>query len=196
MMTTDQNEIDEKKRRLRTEMKARRGEIDNSQAAEAARAVIEHIKPFLVNKKRWHIALYHPVNSEFDALPLAHYLSGKRVRLSLPVIASRDEPMVFRPWQVDELLVTAVHNIKVPPNKGLSATPELIIVPLLGFDTNGFRLGYGGGYYDRTLAQIRAQRRVIAMGLAYDLQEVGSIPAGIHDQRLDYVLTPLGLKKI
>ena len=129
-------------------------------------------------------------------MPLARFLSEKRVRLSLPVIMSRDEPMIFRPWQIDELLVSAVHKIKVPPNKGLSATPELIIVPLLAFDEKGHRLGYGGGYYDRTLEHIRGQRAVIAMGLAYDFQEVGAMNVGPHDQPLDFVLTPSGLRKM
>ncbi|MCF6200162.1 MAG: 5-formyltetrahydrofolate cyclo-ligase [Hyphomicrobiaceae bacterium] len=191
----DNNELLEEKSQLRQQMKTQRGEIDAAGAKEAASAVIEQLKPFLASKKRWQIALYHPLHSELDALPLARFLSEQRVRLSLPVIMSRDEPMIFRPWQIDELLVSAVHKIKVPPNKGLSATPELIIVPLLAFDKNGYRLGYGGGYYDRTLAQIRGERRVIAMGLAYDFQEVNSIPVGPHDQHLDYLLTPSGLSK-
>jgi len=183
------------KKELRKEMKARRGEVEHEQALEAAKGVIEQIKPFLAQKKRWQIALYHPLHSELDALPLARFLSEQRVRLSLPVIMSRDEPMIFRPWQIEELLVSAVHKIKVPPNKGLSATPELIIVPLLAFDKNGYRLGYGGGYYDRTLAQIRGERRVIAMGLAYDFQEVNAIPAESYDQHLDMLLTPSGLRE-
>ncbi len=195
-MPTDNSEPLEKKSQLRKQMKAKRAAIDRAVQEESARAVIEQFKPFLATKKRWHIALYHPLHSELDSLPLARFLSEQRVRLSLPVIMSRDEPMVFRPWQIDELLVSAVHKIKVPPNKGLRATPELIIVPLLAFDENGYRLGYGGGYYDRTLEQIRSERRVIAMGLAYEDQEVGSIPAGPHDQPLDFVLTPSGLREM
>ena len=194
-MATIDRAVDGQKAALRKDMKARRGALDEAQASEAATSVIEQLKPFLARKKRWQIALYHPLHSELDSLPLARFLSENRVRLSLPVIMVREEPMIFRPWQIDELLVSAVHKIKVPPNKGLSATPELIIVPLLAFDKNGYRLGYGGGYYDRTLEYIRRDRRVIAMGLSYELQEVDAIPAGPHDQYLDYVLTPSGLRK-
>ena len=194
-MNPKEADIEAQKKRLRTEMKAQRGAIEAKEAKAAAQDVIEQIKPLSARKKRWQVALYHPVHSELDSLPLARFFARNRSRLSLPVVMKREDPMIFRPWKMDEALVENVHHIKVPVNRGLQVQPDLLIVPLLAFDEQGHRLGYGGGYYDRTLAALRAQRNVLAVGLAFDGQKVDKVPVDPHDQSLDYILTPSSLRQ-
>ncbi len=192
-MPTAKSRTDKQKDHLRKQMKARRSAVTPAEAEQAAHEVIEHIKPLLQEKRRRQVGLYHPVNSELDTLPLAHFLRAAGCRLSLPVVRGRTEPLTFRPWNIDEQLVLGQYSIRVPVDKGLSVEPDLLIVPLLAFDGKGNRLGYGGGYYDRTLERLRAAKPVLAVGLAHDFQQVAALPVNALDQRLDHIATPAGL---
>ena len=192
-MPIAKSRTDKQKDELRQQMKARRAAVSAAQAEQAAIAVIEHVKPLVQGKKRRQVGLYHPVSSELDTLPLAHFLSRAGCRLSLPVVRGRTEPLTFRPWNINERLVVGQYNIKVPVDRGLSVAPDLLMVPLLAFDDKGHRLGYGGGYYDRTLERLRAEKPVLAVGLAHDFQQVAPLPVHAHDQRLDHIATPAGL---
>ena len=134
-------------------------------------------------------AAYRAAGSEIDPQPLADWLFSRGVRMALPVVVRRDEPLLFRE-AVDGLLSLDALGLPVPPPHAESLRPELIFVPLLGFDRRGARLGQGGGYYDRTLAALRAEGPPVrAIGLAYAGQEVARLPTDAHDQRLDGVLT-------
>ena len=139
---------------------------------------------------------YHPVGSEFDTGPLVQYLRKQLQQLVLPVVVEEGAALAFRLWRANDQLEVGAYDIMVPPDRGLSIVPEIIIIPLLAFDDTGARLGYGGGYYDRTLASLRANHSISAIGLAYDFQQVDGLPVEAHDQPLDSILTPSGLRKI
>ena len=137
-------------------------------------------------------AIYRATGSEIDPLSLAHWLVAQGGRLALPVVVQRDAPLVFRE-AVDGPLALDALGLAVPPPHAPVLRPDLVFVPLLGFDRSGARLGQGGGYYDRTLAALRADGAPVrAVGLAYAGQEVSHVPTDAFDQRLDGVLTETG----
>ena len=110
----------------------------------------------------------------------------------LPVVLGDDEPLELRLWEQGAPLYEAGFGTLAPSELSPQVEPDIVVMPLLGFDKHGTRLGYGGGYYDRTLARLRAMKPVTAIGLAYTGQEMDEVPRGPHDQRLDWVLTDSG----
>ncbi|MCP4935394.1 MAG: 5-formyltetrahydrofolate cyclo-ligase [bacterium] len=179
---------------LRRAMKAKRASLSSEERRQAAKAVVAHI---IGMGRRYHapVALYHPVGNEFDTGPLVQHLRSQSHQLALPVVIENGASLAFRPWNKDDQLEVGAYDILVPPDKGLSVVPELLIIPLLAFDDTGARLGYGGGFYDRTLASLRAEHSICAIGLAYDFQHVDDLAVEPHDQPLDIVLTPSGICK-
>ncbi len=130
-----------------------------------------------------------PYKSEIDTVPLLTRLSRAGWRSSLPVVIAADQPLLFRAWTPGEPLVAGVWDIPIPPETAPEVVPDVLLVPMLAFDRQGYRLGYGGGFYDRTLEKLRALRKVWAVGVAYAAQEVDAVPHGLHDAPLDYVMT-------
>ena len=179
---------------LRQKMNSKRRSVSPLERQRSSEAVLAHIVG-MGGRNRQPIGIYHPLGNEFDPLPLIEYLRAQLQQLALPVVANDTGPLVFRPWSVDDRLEVGAFNILVPPDKGLSVVPELLIIPLLAFNDKGARLGYGGGYYDRTLASLRSNHAISAIGLAYDFQRVDELPVEAHDEPLDSILTPAGLKK-
>jgi 5-formyltetrahydrofolate cyclo-ligase len=138
-------------------------------------------------------AVYHPRGTELDPFPLAGALARQGVRVLLPVVVDKDQPLVFRVMGDGPLPKDAL-GIPSPPPEAEAVRPDLVVTPLLAFDRRGGRLGQGGGYYDRTLAALRAQGPVFVLGLGYAGQELDALPMGPHDQRLDGVLTERGYR--
>ena len=132
---------------------------------------------------------YIPVRQELDVLPLAHALAERGLTGSLPCVEDAGKPLLFRRWQADGPLVAAGFGLSEPPADAPAIEPDLLLVPLLAFDRRGHRLGYGRGFYDRTLAALRARRAIVAVGLAFAAQEMLSVPTGSDDQRLDWIVT-------
>lgn len=143
------------------------------------------------------IALFSPIGTEIDTGPLARLLRAAGARLALPVVAASARPLIFRSWREDVPLVDSLGpgrlRIPAPPVTEPLVDPDVIIVPLAAFDAGGNRLGYGAGYYDRTLAMIRAARRIEALGYAFAVQELADLPAELHDERLDAIATDAGI---
>ncbi len=137
-------------------------------------------------------AVYRPIGSELDPEPLAGRLAARGLAIALPVAIRAEAPLAFR--LRGAALVPDAIGMAAPGPDAPEVRPELVIVPLLAFDAAGGRLGQGGGFYDRTLAALRATGLVFALGLGYAGQEVGALPMGPHDQRLDGVLTEAGLR--
>jgi len=135
------------------------------------------------------IAGYSPIRSEIDPVPLMQSLATEGARLALPVIIARDEPLMFRVWDAANSLVAGSLGILEPPPEAPQLMPDILLVPLAAFDRAGHRIGYGAGHYDRTFAQLRAIKPFTAIGLAFDTQEIESIPMQPHDVALDYMLT-------
>ena len=105
------------------------------------------------------------------------------------MVIAKNTPLVFRQWAPGDALVLGRWNIKVPPEEAPEVLPDVLLVPLLAFDRRGFRLGYGGGFYDRTLEKLRTLKKVTAIGIAYAGQEVDAVPYEEFDQRLDWIMT-------
>jgi 5-formyltetrahydrofolate cyclo-ligase len=135
------------------------------------------------------IAGYWPINDEADVRPLLETLAEHGCPVALPVVVAKDEALAFRLWWPEMRLdVGPLGTLHPTPDSPL-VTPDLLLVPLLAFDQHGGRLGYGGGYYDRTLYALRADRPTRAVGIAYAAQEVPKLPHQPHDQRLDWIVT-------
>ena len=135
------------------------------------------------------IAAYMPMGSEIDCRPLLADLAARGHRLCLPVCIDADAPMRFRAYHHGDKLVADAAGALAPGSEAANVQPDIVFLPLIGFDRDGMRLGRGGGYYDRTLEDLRARRSVAAYGLAYDMQLLDKCPAAPHDQALDAVLT-------
>jgi 5-formyltetrahydrofolate cyclo-ligase len=135
------------------------------------------------------IAGYWPIGDEIDPRPILRYLHAAGHRCSLPAVIRQEESLVFRAWRPGAALVPSRHGTRAPGQDAPETVPDLLLVPLLAFDHYGHRLGYGAGYYDRTLHKLRARRAVLAVGLAFAVQEVERIPADDFDQALDWVVT-------
>ncbi len=136
------------------------------------------------------VAGFWPMSGEIDLRPLLLALQGRGHALALPVTPRRGQPLGFRRWGFGQALVAGPFGTRQPAADATLITPDFILVPLLGFDSHGRRLGYGGGYYDRTLALLpRAQ----ALGVAFAAQQRVDLPAGPHDVRLPRVATERGI---
>jgi 5-formyltetrahydrofolate cyclo-ligase len=132
---------------------------------------------------------FMPMKSEINPLPLMKKLADAGARLALPVTGRRGQPLTMRAWTWGEPLASGVWGIREPKPEAPQVDPDMLLVPLLAFDRAGYRLGYGGGYYDLTLAQLRSRKAVIAVGLAFAIQEIAGVPTTPRDATLDLVLT-------
>jgi 5-formyltetrahydrofolate cyclo-ligase len=132
---------------------------------------------------------FSPLKSEISPLPLLRRLADAGASLALPVVAGRGKPLVMRAWSFGAPLVAGVWGIREPPADAPEVFPDILVVPLLAFDRRGHRIGYGAGYYDMTIARLRAMKPVTAIGVAFATQEIPAVPATPRDARLDLVLT-------
>lgn len=139
------------------------------------------------------ISAFRSMGEELDTGPLLDRLHGLGYRLALPVMQGKGRPLLLRAWAPGDAMATVVWGIEEPTADKPALEPDVLLVPLLAFDRSGFRLGYGGGYYDRTLRALRARKSVRAIGLAFASQEVDAVPHLAYDERLDAVLTPGGI---
>jgi 5-formyltetrahydrofolate cyclo-ligase len=169
--------------------RARAHETDNGKAAGA---IASRGLPVALTGDYRSVSAFYPYKSEISTLPLLSRLAGEGWTTALPVVVAPEEPLVFRAWRPGEPTVPGVWDIPVPPEDSPGVVPDVLVVPLLAFDRAGYRLGYGGGFYDRTLARLREIKPVVAVGMAYAAQEVPLVPHDANDQRLDFVMTEAG----
>ena len=135
------------------------------------------------------VAGYWPLGDEMDVRPLLEWMDSRGMMTALPVIDGKEKPLLFRQWRSNDPLETALFGTYQPLEKAPLVLPTVFLVPLVAFDRTGNRLGYGGGFYDRTLAQARRDRPVLAIGVAYSSQESPGLTVSDHDQRLDWIVT-------
>jgi len=138
------------------------------------------------------ISGFAPLPGEFPLWPLLRRLGRQGATLALPVMQGKDRPLLFRAWKAGDAMDRGVWGIAEPKPDKPALTPTVLIVPLLAFDAQGWRLGYGGGFYDRTLRELRSNTSIIAVGIAHDAQAVDAVPHLDYDERVDWVLTPSG----
>jgi 5-formyltetrahydrofolate cyclo-ligase len=135
------------------------------------------------------VGFYWPVRGEFDARPLVRELISGGTVAALPAVVQPKTPLEFRRWAPGVAMEHGVYNIAVPKDRDL-LQPELLIVPLVGFDAAGYRLGYGGGYYDRTIASFAI--RPYAIGVGFELSRLSTIHPQPHDMPMSAILTEAG----
>ena len=179
--------IQTEKEQLRRQAMARRDALPPV-ARPAAEAIAARQFPLAI-APGMIVSGFMPLKSEINPLPLMRKLAGQGARLALPVVAGRGRPLIMREWVFGEPLIAGVWGIREPKPEAAEVDPNILLVPLLAFDRAGHRIGYGAGYYDLTLAQLRARNPVIAVGLAFAAQEVAAVPATPRDARLGLVLT-------
>ena len=149
----------------------------------------ELLADFLTDQKGRVLAGYMPMRTEIDPLPA---MAAHQGPVCVPVIPGPDMPLRFREWTPGCAMEAGAFGALIPA-EGAWLEPEVLIVPLLSFDRRGFRLGYGGGFYDRTLERLRARGATLALGFAFAAQEVAEVPIEPTDQPLDAILTESGL---
>jgi 5-formyltetrahydrofolate cyclo-ligase len=150
------------------------------------------LQPTLTRKV---VSAFYPYKSEIDTRALLGNLAGEGWTTCLPIVIALGEPLIFRRWMPGQPTVPGMWDIPQPTDDAELVEPDVLLVPMMAFDRNGFRLGYGGGFYDRTLEVLRAKKTITAIGVAYSAQEVDSVPHDSHDQALNYVLTEKGFHK-
>jgi len=156
-----------------------------AQAAEtiAARPFPMEIAPGAI------VSGFFPLKTEINPIPLMRKLAGEGAQLALPVIDARGKPLIMRAFAFGDELASGQWGIREPKPGAPEVAPDILIVPLLAFDRRGHRIGYGAGYYDMTIATLRAMKSVTAIGIAYSAQEIAEVPVTPRDARLDLVLT-------
>jgi len=187
------SDIFETKKALRVRMKAWRAGLSTANKAQAADALAGHGLGFLSPLAPGTVVSgFASLPDELHAWPLLRRLNREGYPLCLPVMQGKGEPLVFRAWAPGDTMDQAVWGITEPKPDKAELEPDVLLVPLLAFDAAGWRLGYGGGFYDRTLRRLRARKAIVAVGLAYDEQRIDAVPHLDYDERLDWVLTPSG----
>jgi 5-formyltetrahydrofolate cyclo-ligase len=161
---------------------------------DAAIRLAHHAKGLITRLGAGVYAGYMPIRSELSPLLLLHELASLGAKIALPLTPSVGNPLTFHQWCEGDALTDGRYGTLEPEPASLILRPDVILVPLLAFDLGCWRLGYGGGYYDRTLADLRqCGGGVCAIGIAYEGQRLDKIPVDAHDMPLDMVLCPSGL---
>ena len=180
------------KKALRAMAKAARAAAFAEHGAAASLRLAQHGVTLLSGYKGASVSGFSAINDEIDPKPLLVLLAGLGHPLSLPTMQGKGKPLVFRAWAPGDEMTPAVWGISEPLASREAVSPDILLVPLLAFDARGHRLGYGGGFYDRSLAELRRAKPILAVGVAYDEQRLDAVPHLDYDQPLDWVLTPSG----
>jgi 5-formyltetrahydrofolate cyclo-ligase len=147
--------------------------------------IIKILKKEKISKKI--IGGYYPVNFEIDDLKLLEKFEKKKFNISLPVV-KKNFKMNFYQWSFSDYLKINKYGIPEPEKKKI-VYPDVLLIPLVAFDKNLNRLGYGGGYYDRLIEELSKKKKIIKIGLAFSIQKIDKVPINIYDQKLDYIVT-------
>ena len=175
---------------LRRDRLAARMALDEKTRTILSAHIETHLAELLTTLPAQTLAFCAPVRGEFDARPLASLLIERGWQTAMPIADTAGTPMNFRRWTPASAMEIDRHGIPIPA-AGQTMAPDVVLLPLLAFDTNGFRLGYGGGYFDRTLATLVP--RPLAIGVGYELARAASVRPHAHDIPLDMVVTEAGV---
>ena len=175
------------RRALRREMVARRAALSDAGHAALSARIVEHLAAALPVPRV--VAFCWPIKHEPDVRAIVERWASRGTMAALPVVVAEDQPLAFRHWAPETPLAPDRYGIPTP-QAGEWMIPDLILLPLNGFDGDGYRLGYGGGYFDRTLAALCP--RPLAVGVGFEVNRLPSIRPEAHDQRLDWLVTEAG----
>lgn len=188
-------DIKSEKKRVRAAAKLSRAEAYARHGARAGLSLAEYGLGFLGAIGGGAVSGFSAIGEEIDPGPLMMRLHGEGHSLALPAMQGKGLPLIFRAWSPGDDMAEAVWGISEPLASRAVVLPDIVLVPLLAFDPSGQRLGYGGGFYDRTLHELRRLKPVVTVGIAYDEQRLDAVPHLDYDQPLDWVLTPSGPQK-
>ncbi|MBL0899331.1 MAG: 5-formyltetrahydrofolate cyclo-ligase [Reyranella sp.] len=177
------------KRTLRSAMLAWRQDLGDAQRRAGADGLLAMLRSERPIETPCTVSGFWPIRDEIDTRPLMIELHNQGCQLALPVVQGKGRPLIFRAWRPGDPLEAGVFGTLQPSARRETIEPDALIVPMLACDADGWRLGYGGGFYDRTLELLRKRRPVTAMGVGFDAQFVPEVPHGPSDQRLDWLLT-------
>ena len=176
------------KESLRNATLARRDVMPAEARQHAAEAIAARPFPVAITPGMT-VSGFMPLKSEINPLPRMKMLAGAGARLALPAIAGRGQPLIMRAYAFGDEFARGQWGIREPKPEQLEVFPDVLLVPLACFDRAGQRIGYGAGYYDMTIHRLRTMKKVVAVGVAFALQEIARVPATDRDERLDLVLT-------
>jgi 5-formyltetrahydrofolate cyclo-ligase len=178
------------RKRLRAALIERRMALTPETLAQYRNAMDASIERGFPNLHRGTIALCWPFKNEYDARYLVRKLRERGARTVLPVVVAPRTPLIFREWHPGVKLIPGVYDIPYPA-EGPAIVPDSVLLPMNGFDASGYRLGYGGGFFDRTLASLA--KRPLVIGVTYELAKIDTIYPQAYDIPMDYVVTERGI---
>lgn len=190
-----ESDTDIEKKRLRKEALERRADAKATTGPLAGDLLAAQFTGALPLATGTVVAGYWPMRDEINPVPLLKRLHQNGIRVVLPTVAEKGEPLRFRNWEPDQDLESGPYGTLHPPASVGEARPDAVLVPLLAFDDDGYRLGYGGGYYDRTLSALRAGGTVLAVGIGYESQRTPPLPRSETDERLDWMVTENSVRR-
>lgn len=179
--------IDEQKQAFRQQAKAVRLAAYH-QTPTAGEQIAQRLLA-IAKPEQATISAFWPLAEELDTLPLLHALHGQGHQMLLPVMLGAGKPLEFATWQPGDELKQAAFKTLEPSDEKARLAPDIMLCPLLAFDRRGYRMGYGGGFYDRSIAQLQEQGNLVTIGIAFAAQEVEEIPIGEYDMPLDMIVT-------
>lgn len=192
MSDTLEASLEERKAVLRREALVRRKKLSGGSIGDRLVWYFHHGIVPRVDFSVTIFSAYDPIREEADCMPLVCDLIGRGARCCLPIVVGSRSALQFRAWRPGEPLQQHRLGGRVPGAHADILIPQLLLVPLLAFDRQGGRLGYGGGFYDRTASALVKNQPILMVGLAYAEQEVDAVPRGPTDYRLDWVITQDG----
>jgi 5-formyltetrahydrofolate cyclo-ligase len=196
-VAVSQSYIDNAKNRLAEKMRAVRRDAHRAVGRGAAEMIWQRLadarKQGLMIDADHIVSGFWPIRDEIDIRRLLSGLHDDGVGCALPVVKARDKPLEFRRWRPGDVLEQRAFGLSEPSTAAPVMTPRIVLTPLLAVDPRGNRLGYGGGYYDRTLLQLRQEGQVTAVGVCFDHQRIPDVPHDGGDQKLDWIVTEKGV---
>jgi 5-formyltetrahydrofolate cyclo-ligase len=183
-----QTDVSTQKAAIRAATLAKRDAMPAAERQAGAEAIATRGLPVDL-KPGFIVSGFMPMKTEINPLPLMRKLAGAGAQLALPCIFKRGHPLIMRAYAFGDEFKAGQWGIREPKPSAPEVKPDILLVPLVAFDRTGNRIGYGAGYYDRTIAALRALKKITAIGVAFSVQEIPHVPATERDERLDFVLT-------
>jgi 5-formyltetrahydrofolate cyclo-ligase len=188
----DDGDIDTWRRAQRHRLRAERSAMSAEQHGYGSDEIMRRLSRLLDELQGATVGLYWPVSTEFDPRPLTDRLTEQGRKVALPAVTKRHDTLEYRIWDRGMEMTNGTYGIPVPKERRL-AKPNIVLVPLLGFDAANYRLGYGGGYFDRTLAVL--DPRPVTVGVGFEAARLHTIFPRPHDIAMDIIVTEAGLQR-
>lgn len=182
--------LSEWRKHQRKQLIAAREAISDEVHQQWSQAISDFLKQGFPKLQKMTIGIYWPFRGEYDPRLIAEYFRQQGATLALPEIINKNEPLCFREWLPDAPMKNGAHNIPVPA-EARTVRVDAVFVPMVGFDRHGYRLGYGSGYFDRTLATYQPQP--LTIGIAFEILRLENIHPQPHDIAMHYVVTEAGI---